>query len=117
MGCHEEFNYYKTLLKYNNRYKYLEGELDEGKITPNRCIITGLIKAVELLKEPVDLTIHTATPFGVKRASKGLGPNIDLVNRLLNLIETKQCKVDFNIWIGKGKELKRFIEKRSNIHS
>ncbi|MCK8828133.1 hypothetical protein MWH25_10360 [Natroniella acetigena] len=111
VGHGELGNYYKLLLEYKEVTKFIEGKIKE-ETTPNRCIITGIIKAVEILKEPVNLTIHITTPIGIKAAKKGKGVNYDLVNRLLILLNKKGCNTNFEYWHSNAEQLRNLIKDK-----
>lgn len=104
---------YTALLQYKAHFKVVNGELQDT--TANRCIITGLIEAVKLLKKPCRVNLITSTAIGVKRVHrKGKeGVNADIVKVLLDFLNQKQCDPNFIVVEGEGDELNNFIFLKS----
>lgn len=94
----------ESLLEYNGKTKYLNQQLQD--VTANRCIIEGLIAGVGQLKEPCYVLLVTATKIGVEKALRGKGVNADLVGRLLKDLQEQECVFDFEVWEGRGDELR-----------
>jgi hypothetical protein len=84
---------YFAALEYQSKIKKLSAEIQGEKETPNRVVIHGLIAAVELLKEPCELTLLTCTAVGFKTKKS---PNVDLILHLKNLIAEKGCTYSFS---------------------
>lgn len=94
----------ESLLEYNGKTKYLYQQLQDT--TANRCIIEGLIAGVGQLKEPCSVLLVTATEIGVKKAARGKGVNVKLVGRLIKDLQERGCVFDFEVWAGRGDELR-----------
>lgn len=94
----------ESLLEYKGKTKYLYQQLQET--TANRCIIEGLIAGVGQLKEPCSVLLVTATKIGVEKAVRGKGVNADLVGRLIKDLQERECVFDFEVWEGRGDELR-----------
>ena len=75
---------YCVSLQYGAYVRYLTEEVTDT--TANRCIILGLLAAVERLKEPCQVTLVTSTPIGVRKGERSKGPNGDLVKSLLQAL-------------------------------
>lgn len=103
---------YEVILEYKEKFFYMSADIENT--TANRCIIQGLIDAVERLKEPCDVEMITSTSIGVKLASKGKGPNFDKISELFRAIMEKQCTVDFVEWLGEGDKLNSLIALNRN---
>ena len=105
---------YCASLQYGEHVKYLSAEV--SGTTANRCIILGLLAAVEQLNEPCQVTLVTSTPIGVKKGRRSKGPNGDLVKSLLQTIALGGHDATFDVWSGRGEELNALIashEKQS----
>lgn len=100
----------ESLLEYKDRTKYLSRRLENT--TANRCIIQGLIIAVEQIKEPCSVVLITATPVGAKQAARGKGVNVDLVLELLHTLNARDCTYAFEVWPGRGDEVRQRILSR-----
>jgi hypothetical protein len=99
---------YTALLQYKSNFKVVDGDLTNT--TANRCIITGLIEAVKLLKKPCRVNLITSTAIGVESVTKnGKGTNAVIVRILLNTLAQKQCDPSFIVVLGEGEELNKFI--------
>ncbi|HHY26722.1 MAG TPA: hypothetical protein GX523_08260 [Desulfitobacterium dehalogenans] len=99
---------YTALLQYKSHFKVVDGDLRDT--TANRCIITGLIEAVKLLKKPCRVNLITSTSIGVNKVIKNdKGTNADIVRILLNILAEKQCDRSFIVVQGEGEELNEFI--------
>lgn len=71
---------YVSVLEYEGRTKILHG--NEYNTTSNRMIITGVIEAIKLLKEPCYINIYTPTKLGFKSTKV----NKDLIGIIKDLI-------------------------------
>lgn len=100
---------YTALLQYKSHFKVVNGDL--LNTTANRCIITGLIEAVKLLKKPCKVNLISSTALGVKRVlRKGKdGVNADIVKVLLDFLNQKQCEPNFIVVEGEGEKLNNYI--------
>ena len=98
---------YCVSLQYGEHVKYLSAEVSDT--TANRCIILGLVAAVEQLKEPCQVTLVTSTPIGVKKGERSKGPNGDLVKSLLQALALGGHDATFDVWAGRGEELNTLI--------
>ncbi len=96
------------------RYKGIEKEISggEAETTNNRMELTAVIKALELLKEPCEVTLYTDSQYvsnaltlgwaekwkqnGWMRNKKEKALNPELWDRLLTLYNTHSVKV---IWV------------------
>ena len=106
---------YKVLIEYKSHYKVIEGDLTDT--TVNRCIITGLIEAVKLLKKPYKVYVVTSTLIGISKATRnGKGPNADVVKILLETLNQKQCDPSFIAVKGEGEKLNRHISKVRSLN-
>lgn len=94
----------EVLLEYNGKSKYVHLHIHDT--TANRCIIEGLLTGVRLIKEPCAVTLTTATKIGVERALRGKGVNFDLVQTLIAELQARRCTFDFDVWEGRGEELR-----------
>ena len=91
------------------RYKQIEKEISgaEELTTNNRMEMTALIKALELLKEPCDITVYTDSRYlmngvtqwldgwiknGWKNSAKKPVLNADLWKKLIDLMKTHQIR-------------------------
>ncbi len=99
-----------AILRFNGIEKELSGS--EKETTNNRMELTAVIRALEALKEPCDVTIHTDSKYvcdaivkrwvyswqsnGWRKADKKPALNVDLWQQLLTLLE--KHKVEF-IWL------------------
>jgi hypothetical protein len=96
-GCRFDFKTrsgrYFAALEYQGKIKRISAEIKGETETSNRIIIYGLIEAVELIKEPCELTLLTCTAVGFKSKKS---PNVDLILRLKNLIAEKGCTYSFS---------------------
>ena len=105
---------YSALLQYKSHYKALHGDL--VNTTANKCIITGLIEAVKLLKKPSKVKLVTSTSIGVESAIKnGKGTNADIVKVLLKILEQKQCEAESIVIKGEGQGLNNYIFSQSKL--
>lgn len=104
-GTREGFS--EVLLEYNGKAKYVHLQIHDT--TANRCIIEGLIAGVRLIKEPCAVRLITATKIGVEKAVRGKGVNFDLVRTLIAELQARQCTFDFDVWEGRGNELRSKI--------
>jgi len=103
---------YNSLLEYKSHYKAVNGDLDDT--TANRCIITGLIEAVKLLKKPCKVFLVTSTPIGIASVTrKGKGINVDILKILLEVLNEKRCEPKFIAVEGEGEMLNRYISSMS----
>ncbi len=91
-----------AILKYGNAVKELSG--GEAETTNNRMELTAVIKALEALKEPCEVTLTSDSKYvidaitkrwvygwrsnGWRKADKKPALNVDLWERLLTLLET-----------------------------
>jgi len=85
---------YLSILCYNGKEKEIYGA--EKKTTSNRMVITGVIKAIKILKEPCNVTVYTHTTIGIakyKKKSKGI--NKDLLSNLFETIKERNHEVEF----------------------
>lgn len=98
----------EVLLEHPAKVKHLH--LQFRDTTVNRCIIEGLIEAVRQLKKPCIVRLVTSTKIGAEKARRGKGVNVDLVRKLVNLLREKQCAFDFDVWEGRGGELRAKVE-------
>ena len=98
---------FNSSLQYGPHVKYLSAEITDT--TANRCIILGLHAAVEQLKEPCRVTFVTSTLIGVGRDGRPRGHNKDLVSSLLKAIALGRHDATFDVWSGRGEELKGLI--------
>ncbi len=98
---------YNASLQYGEHVKYLAAEVSDT--TANRCIILGLLAAVERLKEPCLVTLVTSTPIGVRKGERAKGPNGDLVKSLLQALALGGHDANFDVWSGRGDELNALI--------
>lgn len=103
-----------TILRYNGREKELSG--GEENTTNNRMELTAVIEGLEALKEPCRVLLTTDSKYvadgigkgwaeswrnnGWRKADKKPALNIDLWERLLNLIENHSLEIN---WV-KGHE-------------
>lgn len=96
------------------RYKGVEKEISGGEAdtTNNRMELTAVIKALELLKEPCEVTLYTDSQYvanaltlgwakkwkanGWMRNKKEKALNPELWDRLLNLYDTHEIEI---IWV------------------
>lgn len=92
---------YAAILIYNNTEKEIFGA--EKSTTNNKMELMGVIKALEILKEPCDIQIHSDSAYVVNsinngwvyswkknnwiKSDKSKAKNIELWEKLLNLIE------------------------------
>lgn len=99
-----------AILKYGNAVKELSG--GEAETTNNRMELTAVIKALEALKEPCDVTLTSDSKYvidaitkrwvynwksnGWRKADKKPALNVDLWEQLLSLLETHT--VNF-VWV------------------
>jgi len=105
---------YEALLEYNENRKYLIKEVNDT--TANRCIIIGLIDSVSSLKEPCAIELITTTKIGLRGLSKGKGPNVDLLKKLMDTIQEKGCEFEFVELEGKGAEINAKIQSYSSAN-
>ncbi|WP_264312444.1 hypothetical protein [Pseudomonas putida] len=104
----------ESLLEYNGKTKYLNQQLQDT--TANRCIIEGLIAGVGQLKEPCSVRLVTATKIGLQKAARGKGVNADLVASLIRDLQERDCVFDFEVWEGRGDELRsKIVAGRSGL--
>ncbi|MEM6471715.1 MAG: hypothetical protein AAF802_19295 [Planctomycetota bacterium] len=96
-------------LKTGQYAKYMGGHL--SNTTADRCIITGLIEAVHLIRVPCRLTLTTAISIGLNKQGRPRGRNQELKRLLLDLIDRKHCTHTFDVWQGGGEKLKAAIEQ------
>ena len=110
-----------AVLIYNGKMKEASG--GEKETTNNRMELTAVIKALEMLKEPCEVTLTTDSKYvcdainqnwvyqwqskGWKKADKKPALNVDLWEELLPLLETH--KVEF-IWV-KGHDGHKYNER------
>ena len=107
---------YRASLQYGEHVKYLSTHV--SNTTANRCIILGLLAALEQLKEPCQVTLITSTPIGTKRGQRSKGPNGDLVKSLLQAIALGGHDATFDVWSGRAEQLTALIaahEQRSEM--
>ena len=99
-----------AILRYKDKEKELSGF--EPNTTNNRMEITALIKALEKLKEPCDITLYSDSQYVCNAITKGWAKkwknnnwmrnkkepalNPDLWEKLLSLIEKHKLEV---IWV------------------
>lgn len=95
-----------AILSYNNNRKELSG--GEKQTTNNRMELTGVISALQALKEPCEVDLYTDSKYvvdsiekgwavswrskGWKKADKKPALNSDLWEILLNLLDIHQVK-------------------------
>ena len=98
-----------AILKYNQNEKELSG--GDCETTNNRMELTGVIKGLEAIKEPCEVTVYSDSKYVCDAVTKGWaaswrakgwrrssGPalNPDLWEALLNLLEKHKVKF---VWI------------------
>ncbi|MBQ8783157.1 MAG: ribonuclease HI [Clostridia bacterium] len=99
-----------SILRYNGKEKELSGS--EKETTNNRMELTAVIKALEALKEPCEVTVYTDSKYvcdaivkrwvyswksnGWRKADKKPALNVDLWEQLLALLE--KHKAEF-VWL------------------
>ncbi len=99
-----------AILKYGSAVKELSG--GEAETTNNRMELTAVIKALEALKEPCDVTLTSDSKYvidaitkrwvygwrsnGWRKADKKPALNVDLWERLLALLETHTVRF---VWV------------------
>ncbi len=98
---------YSASLQYGSHIRHLSEEVADT--TANRCIILGLLRAVEHLKEPCLVTLVTSTPIGVGKRERAKGPNKDLLKSLLQALALGRHDASFDVWSGRGEELNALI--------
>ena len=96
-------------LEYKGRFKYISGEIKNT--TADRCILSGFLEALHLIKEPCALTFVTATHFSFNLRGEPKGANKDLKQLFLRMLDEKQCHFEFEEWQGRGDQLKSQISK------
>ena len=95
-----------AILRYGEAEKVLSG--GERNTTNNRMELTAVIRALEALKEPCDVTLYSDSKYvveamaqgwakgwqarGWKRSSGSLAKNPELWERLLSLCETHRVR-------------------------
>ena len=98
---------YEALLEYGKHQKYISA--NQKDTTANRCIITGLIEALKCLKEPCHVELVTTTQIGLAGLKKNKGPNVDLLQQLIQLLQELECEFKFNEATGRGDEINAYI--------
>lgn len=100
---------YTALLQYKAHIKVISGDLQNTNSI--RCIITGLIEAVKLLKKPCRVNLITSTAIGVNRVLRKRkdGVNADVVKVLLDFLNQKQFDPNFIVVEGEGEKLNNYI--------
>lgn len=99
-----------AVLDYNGSRKEVSGA--EKRTTNNRMELTAVLKALELLKEPCDLVIYSDSKYfcdaikkgwakswrmkGWKKGDGKLALNVDLWEKILNLLSTHKVEV---MWV------------------
>ncbi len=91
-------------LEYQGKYKYLTGP--QAETTADRCILTGLLEAAHLIREPCKVKLITATRLSFNRLGQPKGSNKELKQLLLDILHQKQCMFEFDVWAGRGDRLK-----------
>ena len=103
---------YGTILVFNGIEKEISG--GEADTTNNRMELTAVISGLEALKEPCDATLYTDSKYvadsvikgwakswrknGWKKGDKSPALNVDLWERLLDLLENHGHMVEI-IWV------------------
>lgn len=99
---------YNAKLVYKSRHKKIAGEITDT--TTNRCIITGIIESIKLIKKPCRVVVVTSTAVGIHTfARTGKGTNADILKELLELLDIKQCDWEFIDVPGEGEKLNKFV--------
>ena len=99
-----------AILRYEGREKELSG--GEAETTNNRMELTGVISALEALKEPCRVTLTTDSKYvadsinlgwakkwqqnGWRKADKKPALNVDLFEKLLALIDKHEVEI---VWV------------------
>ncbi len=99
-----------AILKYGTAVKELSG--GEAETTNNRMELTAVIKALEALKEPCDVTLTSDSKYvidaitkrwvynwkrnGWRKADKKPALNVDLWEQLLSLLDTHTVRF---VWV------------------
>lgn len=78
---------YEATLVYKNNRKALRGK-DDNKTTSSRMMLTGLIEATKMLKEPCIINVYAPTNLGFSRPNKSV--NKDLLNEFFNICEERK---------------------------
>ena len=76
-------------LTYNNQSKYVTGDL--ANTTADKCIITGVIEAVNLVREACNLSISIPTKLAFDDFGYPSGSNIQLKTCFVNPIAEKNA--------------------------
>lgn len=110
---------YITILEYKGHTKQVDGFIEET--TTNRTIITGMIQAVKLLKEPCKIHFYNAIQVGLKKIYRDgkykkipMKDNGDLLNELSDLLEQGGHLIEEHITKEYEKQLRKCNRKYDN---
>lgn len=96
-------------LTYNNQSKYVTGDL--ANTTADKCIITGVIEAVNLVREACNLSISIPTKLAFDDFGYPSESNIQIKTCLVNLIAEKKCSYAIEKWKAGGSSLRLEIDR------
>lgn len=106
--CSRNKGKYHTLMYYNDKVKVLEGDITTN--SANRCILEGLIAAVDCIRKPTDIYLVTGCPLGFHSPR---GHNRDLCEQLYMKIVVKDCMAEIIEITHNIDALKEFVRKKA----
>ena len=77
--------YYKFGLVYNMHIKIISG--NSIGTSSNRSILEGVLASVKKINKPSNVVVLTATVLGFKKAIKNKGPNKDICQEIIKIVE------------------------------
>ncbi len=98
---------YRTLMYYNDKVKMLEGNIETN--SSNRCILEGMIAAVDCIRKPTDIYLVSGCPLGFQSR----GHNRDLCEQLYMKIVMKGCTAEAIEIPNSIDALKEFVGKKA----
>lgn len=100
---------YLATLNFKGAEKWVSGRSEDENTTAQRMMITGIIEAVKLLKEPCKLTIYAHDRFRLKKIQKARNP--DLIQAFLDAIAAGGHEFDFILSVDRQETLARRLHR------
>lgn len=96
---------YTAVLLFKGKSKVLK-KSNIPTYSSNQCILTGILDAVSAIKLPTNAVILSSTPLGFNTPKS---KNYRTCQKILHILEEKNCTVALAVCQGKGLELNNFI--------
>lgn len=99
---------YTCGLEYKGNKKIVAA--NTGMHTPNQSLILGAIYCLRHIQKPCHIYSVAAIQIGYVTGFKGKGTNAKLIQELLGLIESKNCKLTEIVLLNGGKRIKTYLK-------